>query len=99
MLSTFRYTLRVTALSFSLLQHGILFALIFHRPPKPGRLPRALEDMGPSFIKLGQTLSTRPGLMGERLAAELAGLRDRLPPFPAHIAKRVVAEEFGAAVE
>ncbi len=51
---------------------------------RPGqRLAAAVQTMGPSFIKLGQTLSTRPDIVGEEITADLALLRDRLPPFPA----------------
>ncbi|MBV8939117.1 MAG: 2-polyprenylphenol 6-hydroxylase [Alphaproteobacteria bacterium] len=63
------------------------------------RLARALERLGPSFIKLGQTLSTRADLLGEALALDLAQLRDRLPPFPARIARRIVTEELGQDME
>ena len=51
-------------------------------PGRPGeRLSAALEELGPSFIKLGQALSVRPDLTGEEIANDLAKLQDRLPPF------------------
>lgn len=66
---------------------------------RPGqRLALAFEALGPSFIKLGQILSTRSDLIGEEVAADLALLRDNLPPFPAAEARAIVAEELGAPV-
>ncbi|MCC7046199.1 MAG: 2-polyprenylphenol 6-hydroxylase [Alphaproteobacteria bacterium] len=67
---------------------------------RPGqRLAAAFESLGPSFIKLGQILSTRSDLIGDEVAGDLALLRDRLPPFPAAQARAIVAEELGAPVE
>ena len=51
-------------------------------PSRPGqRLALALQRLGPTFIKLGQALSTRGDLFGEEVANDLAELQDRLPPF------------------
>ncbi|MGE0725769.1 MAG: 2-polyprenylphenol 6-hydroxylase, partial [Alphaproteobacteria bacterium] len=67
---------------------------------RPGeRLAAALRTLGPSFIKLGQALSTRADLMGEAVAADLADLRDRLPPFPAEAARRTIAADLERPVE
>jgi len=62
------------------------------------RLARALTDLGPTFIKLGQLLSTRPDLMGERAAEDLSELRDRLPPFPGGAARAIVEESLGKPI-
>ncbi|MBL6934890.1 MAG: 2-polyprenylphenol 6-hydroxylase [Alphaproteobacteria bacterium] len=63
---------------------------------QPGlRLAAALQEMGPSFIKLGQALSTRSDLLGERFAADLATLQDRLPPFLGSQARATVEAELG----
>ncbi|MFQ5973497.1 MAG: 2-polyprenylphenol 6-hydroxylase, partial [Alphaproteobacteria bacterium] len=62
------------------------------------RLAMALEALGPSFIKLGQALSTRSDLIGDRLAADLGALRDRLPPFPSHVARSTIENELGKSV-
>src|SRR5665213_177083 len=51
-------------------------------PPRAVRLRRALEDLGPIFIKFGQMLSTRRDLLPPDIADELAHLQDRVPPFP-----------------
>ena len=61
---------------------------------RPGqRLAAALQELGPSFIKFGQSLSTRADLLGEQVARDLSALQDRLPPFPSAIARRTVEEE------
>lgn len=61
---------------------------------RPGqRLAAAVQAMGPSFIKFGQTLSTRPDIVGDEIAADLAMLRDRLPPFSAAEARAVIEGE------
>ena len=44
-------------------------------------LSRSIQDMGTTFIKLGQFLATRPDIIGERLSKELESLQDKLPPF------------------
>src|SRR3546814_1160822 len=55
--------------------------------------------MGPSFIKLGQMLSTRAYLRGEQVAVSLAELHDHLPPFDSARARRILEEEFVQPVE
>jgi len=57
--------------------------------PTPVRLRLALEELGPTFIKLGQILSTRDDLLPPDYIAELALLRDRVPPIPA---EQIIAE-------
>ncbi|MEE8392997.1 MAG: 2-polyprenylphenol 6-hydroxylase [Rhodospirillales bacterium] len=67
---------------------------------RPGqRLARALNEAGPSFIKLGQALSTRSDLLGEEMAGDLSELQDRLPPFGGLEARAAIKEEFGAECE
>src|SRR4051812_32576446 len=49
----------------------------------PGeRLAQALEKLGPSAIKIGQVLATRPDILGSEMSRGLETLQDRLPPFP-----------------
>jgi ubiquinone biosynthesis protein len=57
-----------------------------------------LENLGPTFIKLGQMLSTRPDLIPEEYVEELANLRDDVPPFPFDEVKVIVEEELGAKI-
>jgi ubiquinone biosynthesis protein len=62
---------------------------------RPGeRLAAALTEMGPSFIKLGQMLSTRADLLGDEITEDLALLQDRLPPFPGRRARALIEAEF-----
>ena len=64
-----------------------------HDPAPPGvRLARALESLGPAYIKFGQVLATRPDIIGDEVAAALAQLQDRLPPFPTAEARAVIAD-------
>lgn len=57
------------------------------------RLAAALTELGPSFIKLGQMLATRSDLVGEQVAADLATLQDRLPPFSEAEARATIEAE------
>ena len=58
-------------------------------------LPRALQAMGPAYVKFGQVLSTRPDVTGKELGDQLRYLQDRLPPFPTGRAREVIAAELG----
>jgi ubiquinone biosynthesis protein len=65
-------------------QLAIRLARIIERPgAKSGaRLSRALTRLGPTYVKLGQFLATRPDVVGVALARDLESLQDRLPAFP-----------------
>ena len=54
-----------------------------------------LRFAGPSFIKLGQMLSTRPDLVGEKLSETLSKFQDKIPPFSESQVKKIVNQEFG----
>jgi len=62
------------------------------------RMRLAFEELGPSFIKLGQILSARPDLIGVEFADEFKKLQDEVPPFPAQEAKLLVEAELGKKV-
>lgn len=67
---------------------------------RPGeRLARALTEAGPSFIKLGQALSTRTDLLGEELTDDLSQLQDALPPFPTDQARAAIEAELDQPVD
>lgn len=63
------------------------------------RVRRALEELGPIFVKAGQIISTRPDLIPEDVAIELAKLQDRVPPFSGKIAKAIIEESLGCKIE
>ncbi|MDE2447175.1 MAG: ubiquinone biosynthesis protein UbiB, partial [Alphaproteobacteria bacterium] len=62
------------------------------------RLTTALSRLGPSYIKLGQFLATRPDVIGAKRAFELKALQDRLPPFADADARRIVESELGKPI-
>ncbi len=62
------------------------------------KLAQVFQELGPAFIKLGQALSVRPDLIGDRVAQDLSMLQDRLPPFPTAIAKQIVERELGKKI-
>jgi len=64
--------------------------------PRAQRLREALEELGPVFIKFGQMLSTRPDLLPDDIALELARLQDQVPPFPGVVAEKIVAAALDA---
>jgi ubiquinone biosynthesis protein len=74
-------------------QLALKIARLIERPgAKSGaRLSRALERMGPAYLKLGQFLATRPDVVGVSMARDLEALQDRLPPFPQADAEAVIA--------
>ncbi len=63
---------------------------------QPEHLRMALEELGVTYIKLGQILSTRPDLIPPAYVDELSKLQDQAPPFPAEEVVRVIEEELGA---
>jgi len=63
------------------------------------RLRLALEELGTTFIKLGQILSTRYDLLPEEYIKELTKLQDRIPPFDYSEVRKVVEREFGISIE
>ncbi|MFN3673379.1 MAG: 2-polyprenylphenol 6-hydroxylase [Bosea sp. (in: a-proteobacteria)] len=63
------------------------------------RLAAALERLGPSYVKFGQFLATRPDVVGMRIAADLSALQDRMPPFPMEQARATIAAAHGMPAE
>jgi ubiquinone biosynthesis protein len=59
------------------------------------RLSTALTRLGPSYVKLGQFLATRPDVVGAVLAKDLERLQDQMPPFPQAEAEAAVAASLG----
>lgn len=69
-----------------------------NRGPRGERIRRALEELGPIFVKFGQMLSTRRDLLPADIADELTRLQDRVPPFPGDEARTVVERALGKPV-
>lgn len=63
------------------------------------RVRLAFEELGPTFIKFGQILSTRPDLIPVDFINELSKLQDMVPPFPFEEASEIIKVELGAAPE
>lgn len=64
-------------------------------PPEAVELADDLERMGPTFVKLGQLLSTRPDLVPPAYTEALARLQDRVEPFPFADVERIITTELG----
>ncbi|MCY7405808.1 MAG: AarF/ABC1/UbiB kinase family protein [Alkalinema sp. CAN_BIN05] len=62
------------------------------------QLRDTLTTLGPTYIKVGQALSTRPDLIRQDFLDELIKLQDQLPPFPTPIALALIEEELGRSV-
>ncbi|WP_374317511.1 2-polyprenylphenol 6-hydroxylase [Pseudoxanthomonas kaohsiungensis] len=69
-----------------------------HMAP-PERVRRALEDLGPTFVKLGQVLATRVDLFGPEWIAELGKLQNAVPPLPFERVRPQLVEDLGAEPE
>jgi ubiquinone biosynthesis protein len=65
------------------------------REPRAVRIRQALEDLGPIFVKFGQSVSTRQDLLPADVGAELSKLQDQVPPFPGEQALAMVEEIYG----
>ncbi|MCC2976326.1 2-polyprenylphenol 6-hydroxylase [Sphingomonas sp. PL-96] len=67
--------------------------------PKVPRYAQALQALGPAAIKLGQTLATRPDLVGEGPAHDLLALQDALPPLPWGVIRPAIEAGLGRPIE
>lgn len=105
---------RLIKIAFSLSRHDALMdllAMLGDEPKIIGKIRRnkskkaksnlveAFEALGPTFIKLGQALATRPDIIGAGMARELMSLQDKVPSFSSDEAKRIITEELGAPIE
>ena len=99
---------RYRQISQTLVRYGFGFLVQRARPrrlaarrqppePPPARyLVQALEALGPTFVKLGQALSTRPDVVPPEFVNELARLQDNVAPFPGDLARELIEAELGA---
>ncbi|KAF5434910.1 ubiquinone biosynthesis protein [Candidatus Methanophagaceae archaeon] len=63
------------------------------------RVRMALEELGPTFVKFGQMMSTRSDMIPHELITELEKLQEEVPPFSTEDAKRIIAEELNSSVD
>jgi ubiquinone biosynthesis protein len=63
------------------------------------RLRKALEELGPIFVKFGQLLSTRPDLVPEDISVELSSLQDNVPPFSSQLFKKNIELALDGSVD
>ncbi|MBO6717724.1 MAG: 2-polyprenylphenol 6-hydroxylase [Rhizobiaceae bacterium] len=68
------------------------------RRERSERIARAIERLGPSYVKLGQFLATRPDVVGHEIAVDLATLQDRMKKFPQAAAVKTIEESIGVPV-
>jgi ubiquinone biosynthesis protein len=66
--------------------------------PLPERVRLALEELGPTFVKFGQIVSSRRDLVTDEYYVELCKLQTEVPPFPSDEVRSIVAEELGEPV-
>ncbi|AIE61642.1 ABC1 kinase family protein [Bacillus methanolicus] len=64
-----------------------------------GRVRSCLQELGPTFIKMGQIASTRRDLIPEYITQELEKLQDRVPPFSFDQVRQIIEEELGESIE
>ena len=69
------------------------------RSERGRHLREMLDELGPTFVKFGQLLSTRPDIVPPDIIVELRGLQDDVRPFPFADVERVVEEELGLSIE
>ncbi|MHB0915641.1 MAG: ABC1 kinase family protein [Thermoleophilia bacterium] len=70
------------------------------RPGSRGEhIRRLLEELGPTFIKFGQVMSTRPDVIPPDIIVELRKLQDDVPPFPVELARETIESQLGLSVE
>jgi len=97
---------RGTKIATVFAKHGL--KELFGRPDQEGaigrqrqakRMREAFEELGPTFCKLGQILSTRPDLLGPEFIAELSQLQDNVPPLSEEQVVNVMEQELGVPWE
>ena len=98
---------RLSEIAQVAVRHGFGYAIEGHKATEPtaegtarGRhLREMLDEFGPTFVKFGQLLSTRPDVVPPDIIAELRGLQDDVRPFPYTDVERMVEEDLGQPIE
>ena len=65
----------------------------FDQDSRGVELSKKLQSLGPTYIKLGQSLATRPDIVGLKLAKDLQFLQDSLPAFPMKVVEKLLIDE------
>ena len=97
---------RLSEIAQVAVRHGFGYAIEGHKATDPGaegtargrHLREMLDELGPTFVKFGQLLSTRPDVVPPDIIAELRGLQDDVRPFPYSDVERTIEEELGQPV-
>ncbi len=97
---------RVTEIGRVATRHGFGYLVERRRAPDANgdgdrgrRLREMLDELGPTFVKFGQLLSTRPDVVPLDIIVELQKLQDDVTPFPIEDVERVVREDLGLGIE
>src|SRR5690606_41461305 len=88
----------------SVMMAGMDMGRLVERPSvrRTGRIERlnaALHKLGPTYVKLGQSLATRPDIVGAQAAADLSALQDRMPPFDSALVPGILSTALGVKAE
>ncbi|MEO0347996.1 MAG: 2-polyprenylphenol 6-hydroxylase [Pseudomonadota bacterium] len=88
----------VLSIIWQVMRRNLILLFIFDRDGKAfaRQLSKAISRLGPAFIKTGQALSTRPDIVGAKMAAALSVLQDKLPPFSTSQVKKIILRDFGS---
>src|SRR5579862_7660478 len=102
---------RLSEIAQVAVRHGFGYVIEGHRAgggdvggaegitPRGHHLRELLDELGPTFVKFGQLLSTRPDIVPPDIIAELRGLQDDVRPFPYTDVERTIREELGQPIE
>ncbi len=97
---------RLSEIAQVAVRHGFGYALEGRRNDQAGEgtargrhLREMFDELGPTFVKFGQLLSTRPDVVPPDIIVELRGLQDDVRPFPFADVERTIAEELGQPIE
>lgn len=112
MLKSLRHMSRLVRVAFVLSRHDALLDLmsLFGEQPRAltrlrkmrkskGNLVEAFQSLGPSFIKIGQAMATRPDIVGPDVALDLMRLQDKVPAFAGSEAIRIIEQELGSPLD
>src|SRR4051812_4578731 len=96
---------RLSEIAQVAVRHGFGYVVDGRRAEETARTARGrhlremLDELGPTFVKFGQLLSTRPDIVPPDIVTELRSLQDDVRPFPFSDVERVVREDLGQPIE